>query len=105
MGRVFNFSAGPAAVPLEVLEHSVSALQYSLQAARDGNPNSVTDAGVAGACGLAAAEGASLNVRINLSGLSSDEAAPIRERHDGAVNEARRLAAEIATAVEEALAE
>ena len=36
----------------------------------DGNPNSVSDAGVAAACAVAAAEGASLNVRINLGGIA-----------------------------------
>jgi glutamate formiminotransferase / formiminotetrahydrofolate cyclodeaminase len=58
-------------VPLSVLERSVEALELALVAARDGNPNSVSDAGVAAACAVAAAEGASLNVRINVGGLES----------------------------------
>ena len=61
---------GAARVPLEVLEASVRALDLALEAAREGNPNSISDAGVAGACGLAAAEGAALNVRINLPALA-----------------------------------
>ncbi|MEN8114294.1 MAG: glutamate formimidoyltransferase [Actinomycetota bacterium] len=90
-------------VPLEVLEHSVEALELALVATRDGNPNSVTDAGVAGACAVAAAEGASLNVRINLSGLEGD-LSEIVERHDAALSKARGLGAEVAAAVEEVLA-
>ncbi len=93
---------GATIVPLEVLEHSVEALELALDAARDGNPNSVTDAGVAGACAVAAAEGASLNVRINLGGLAIDTTA-IVSRHDDALARARNLGAQVSVAVEEHL--
>lgn len=86
-------------VPLEVLERSVDALELALVAARDGNPNSVTDAGVAGACAVAAAEGASLNVRINLDGLDGDTS-EITARHDSALANARDLGKQIRVAVE-----
>lgn len=66
---------GATRVPLAVLEKSVEALDLALQVARQGNPASVSDAGVAGACARAAAEGASLNVRINLPGLTDAAAA------------------------------
>jgi glutamate formiminotransferase/formiminotetrahydrofolate cyclodeaminase len=89
-------------VPLEVLEKSVDALGLVLIAARDGNPNSVTDAGVAGRCAIAAAEGASLNVRINLAGLEGDTAEVVA-RHDAALARSRELAAEVAAAVEAVL--
>ena len=62
-------------VPLEVLEKSAEALELALAVARDGNPASVSDAGVAGACALAAAEGAALNVRINLPSVTDSKAA------------------------------
>ncbi|MGB9357093.1 MAG: glutamate formimidoyltransferase [Acidimicrobiia bacterium] len=78
-------------VPLGVLERSVEALELALAVALDGNPNSVSDAGVAAACALAAAEGASLNVRINLDGLETD-VSEIVERHDAALSKARDLA-------------
>lgn len=58
-------------VPLEVLERAVEALELAAVVARDGNPNAVTDAGAAGACALAAAEGAALNVRINLTSMTN----------------------------------
>jgi glutamate formiminotransferase/formiminotetrahydrofolate cyclodeaminase len=62
-------------VPLEVLEKCVVALDLADGVAAEGNPNSVSDAGVAGACALAAAEGAALNVRINLPSLTDDKVA------------------------------
>ncbi len=89
-------------VPLEVLERTTEALDLALIAARDGNPNSVTDAGVAGACAVAAAEGASLNVRINLGGLDCDTS-EIRARHDAALARTRHLGGQVADAVEEHL--
>ncbi len=47
-----------ATVPLEVLEHAVTVLRLTATAAREGNPNSVSDAGVAAVCAEAAARGA-----------------------------------------------
>ncbi len=93
---------GATMVPLEVLEHAVEALDLALIVARDGNPNSVTDAGVGAACATAAAEGASLNVRINLDGLEGD-VSEIVERHDGALAKARTRGTQVAVAVEEHL--
>jgi glutamate formiminotransferase/formiminotetrahydrofolate cyclodeaminase len=92
-------------VPLEVLEHTVAALELALTAATDGNPNSVSDAGVAGACAVAAAQGASFNVRINLPGLDEETAAPLIIRHDDALGQALARGAEMAAAVEAVLAE
>jgi glutamate formiminotransferase/formiminotetrahydrofolate cyclodeaminase len=86
-------------VPLEVLERTIEALELALVAARDGNPNSVTDAGVGGVCALAAAEGASLNVRINLDGLDGDTSG-LLARHDAALAGARSLGEQVADAVE-----
>lgn len=95
---------GATMVPLEVLENTVATLGLVAEAVRDGNPNSVTDAGVAGACAVAAAQGASLNVRINLPGLAEDQRATILRRHDEALEQATALGDEIAAAVEAALA-
>ena len=93
-----------ARVPLEVMEASVEALELSLRAARQGNPSSVSDAGVAGACALACAEGAGLNVRINLPSLSDREAADVlRDRHDELLSRARSLAAQVREGVDEVL--
>jgi formiminotetrahydrofolate cyclodeaminase len=51
---------------------------------------------------VAAAEGASLNVRINLGGLKGDTA-PIVQRHDAALARARQLGEQVAATVERAL--
>ena len=90
-------------VPLEVIERAGEALELALVTAQEGNPRTVSDAGVAGACALAAAEGASLNVRINLEEL--DDVGDIVDRHDAALERARRLGAEVAEVVEAALAD
>jgi glutamate formiminotransferase/formiminotetrahydrofolate cyclodeaminase len=91
-------------VPLEVLEQSAKSLELALQAVTEGNPNSVTDAGVAAACATAAARGASLNVRINLPGLGDEVRSQLLARHDIALELADSLGSEVAAAVDSALA-
>jgi len=54
-------------VPLEVLERSVEALDLAAVAAEHGNPNATSDAGVAAAMLRAGAQGAAMNVLINLA--------------------------------------
>ena len=75
-------------VPLTVMRRSVEALEFALVVAEKGNENSISDAGVAGLAGMAAVEGASYNVRINLKNLSEtsfvnatrDEMTRLRQR-------------------------
>jgi glutamate formiminotransferase/formiminotetrahydrofolate cyclodeaminase len=94
-------SQGAALVPLEVLEATVESLRLARAVAADGNPNSVSDAGVAGACALAAAEGASLNVRINLPGLTDRTVAQDFEaRRQLALRHARELSREVVDVVD-----
>lgn len=61
--------------PLNIMK--VSSEQFPLLDAmtKEGNPNSVSDAGVGATCALAAVEGGWLNVMINLSGLKSKKKA------------------------------
>lgn len=59
-------------VPLGVLERCVPLLELAMLAAQKGNRNSLSDAGVAGLIGEAAAIGASYNVKINLPGIRDD---------------------------------
>lgn len=56
-------------VPLETAEACVAVVGLAATAAQKGNPNAATDAGVAGLLAQAAAEGALLNVEINLKSL------------------------------------
>jgi formiminotetrahydrofolate cyclodeaminase len=60
-------------VPLEVMKHCIDATALAQEAASKGNANSVSDAGVSALMLHAACEGAALNVRINLNGLSDAE--------------------------------
>jgi len=83
-------------VPLDVLERSVAAMELALQVAAEGNPNSVSDAGVAGACALAAAEGAAMNVRINEPTLTDREVAQsMMERQVELLESAHRIGAQV----------
>jgi glutamate formiminotransferase/formiminotetrahydrofolate cyclodeaminase len=88
-------------VPLSVLERSVDVMELAAQAAERGNQNSVSDSGVAALCARTCAEGAYLNVCINLDGIedkawSEKTLAQAREL----VAKARSRAQEIVGAVE-----
>lgn len=95
---------GAAKVPLDVLEATIRTLELSLQAVKDGNPNSVSDVGVAGAAALSAAEGAALNVRINAPSLTDRTlAGEYLARQAGALARARELAEQVRKAVDRVL--
>ena len=57
-------------VPFRVMQLSAAALPLAVAMAEQGNPNSVSDAGVGALCARAAVRGAYLNVRINAKGLA-----------------------------------
>src|SRR5439155_1468650 len=58
-----------ARVPLNTATSCLEVAELAATAARSGNPNAATDAGVAGRLAIAAAEAALLNVKINLKRL------------------------------------
>jgi formiminotetrahydrofolate cyclodeaminase len=60
-------------VPFGVLKEVPRALELALVVAEKGNKNSASDAGVAASALRTAAQGAWLNVRINLGNLKDDE--------------------------------
>lgn len=60
-------------VPLKVMDLSLRALRLAKEIAVHGNPNALSDAGVAGLLSTAAVKGASYNVLINLPGLKDSE--------------------------------
>lgn len=60
-------------VPLEVMKHCIDALALAQRVAAAGNVNSASDAGVSALMLHAASEGAALNVKINLNGLSDQD--------------------------------
>ncbi len=71
--RVKRANRGATLVPLEVLERSGRLVELAREMATSGNPNSLSDAGVAAWCARTCAEGAYYNVLINLAGLTEDE--------------------------------
>lgn len=59
-------------VPLGVLERALEAAKLARRVVERGNVNSISDAGVAALAARTAAEGAYLNVRINLPGIEDE---------------------------------
>lgn len=77
-------------VPYAAMEKSVEALELAFMVAEHGNPNSLSDAGVAIVSAGAAAEGAYMNVLINLPGIEDKQfCKAIRENADALINHAR----------------
>ena len=59
-------------VPYKVMQLSLESMQLIKAMAENGNPNSVSDAGVGALCARSAVLGAHLNVKINAGGLGQD---------------------------------
>ncbi len=94
-----------AAVPLETLETVASLLKPVRTVLERGNPNCLTDAGVAVEMIRAAAFGAAFNVRINLGGLEdSPEAARISGMTGELLERIKAETGELEKMVEERLA-
>lgn len=76
-----------ARIPFEVLKSSLALVELAETAAKKGNRNSLSDAGMAALAARAASEGAYYNVRINMADIKdesfkrsfSDEAARTRD--------------------------
>jgi len=60
-------------IPFEVMKTAYASLELIKQMAVEGNPNSVSDAGVGALCIRTAVMGAYLNVKINAGGLKDKE--------------------------------
>ncbi len=60
-------------VPFNVMETAYRSMEVIKQMAEVGNPNSVSDAGVAALCALVAVRGGFLNVKINSAGLADQD--------------------------------
>lgn len=85
-------------VPLTTMEQALKVFPLALLMAREGNPASVSDAGVGALAARAAVRGALLNVKINAAGLKNRRVA------DELISRAEEIAAEAAAREEEVIA-
>lgn len=92
-------------VPLRTMKCAFRAFDLLDAMVRDGNPNSVSDAGVGALAARAAVLGAMLNVKINAAGLKDREAADrLVSEADGIAAKAMERETEIMAAVEKVIA-
>lgn len=70
INAIENATKAAIVIPMKVLERTIKVIEIAENVAEEGNPNSISDAGVAIVAIKAAAEGAYYNVIINLSGLT-----------------------------------
>ncbi len=83
-------------VPLMVARKSLEILRHQSVIAQYGNKNAASDIGVGAILALAGLEGAILNVKTNLSGISDNEYADeITQKIDSYVSEGAALKSEI----------
>jgi len=93
---------GAALIPLEVMRRSIRVLELAKKVAQKGNVNSVSDAGVSAIMAYSAAEGASLNVKINLSSIEDkDFVEQTRSEAASLLRQSKALKEEILGMVEE----
>ena len=89
-------------VPFRVMETAAASLEVIRAMALEGNPNSVSDAGVGALCVRAAVMGAFLNVRINAAGYGDKEfVKDILDRGKAIAERATRAEEEILRIVQE----
>ena len=89
-------------IPLQTMKASFKVFELCRQMANEGNPNSVSDAGVGALAARAGVLGAGLNVKINAAGLKDKEVADklVAEANELIAN-ANREEAEITKIVED----
>ena len=92
---------GAIEVPLKVMKVSLDSMNILKEMAENGNPNSVSDAGVGALCARTAVEGAALNVRINCSGFDDKEfVTKALAQADEMLKKAKEMEREIISVVE-----
>lgn len=91
-------------IPLKVMQLACESMEVMRAMAQNGNPNSVSDAGVGALCARTAVRGAYLNVLINAEGLDEKSLAdPILEKSRQILALAETAENEILKIVEEKL--
>jgi len=82
-------------VPLKTMQLAFEQLSHVMEMVKEGNPNSVSDAGVGALCIHAAIKGAGMNVKINAAGLENPE---IKQKY---IERSEQIISQSNTAVEE----
>lgn len=91
-----------AQIPLRTMKASMQVFDICRAMATDGNPNSVSDAGVGALAARAAVLGAGLNVKINASSLKDRSTAEaLIAEAEGLINKANEAESEIMKITEE----
>jgi len=92
-------------IPFRVMKTAFDSFEVMKTMAEEGNPNSVSDAGVGALCALTAVQGAWLNVKINAAGIE-DKAftADLLEKAEKIANEAVALRNQIIEVVDQKIA-
>jgi glutamate formiminotransferase/formiminotetrahydrofolate cyclodeaminase len=87
---------GAIEIPFRVMKKSYESFKIIKAMIQEGNPNSITDAGVGALCALTAVRGAFLNIKINAGGLDDkDYVKQVLEEGSAIETSATRMEAEI----------
>lgn len=93
-------------IPFKVMQTAMEAFPLIEAMTRQGNPNSVSDAGVGALCARAAVLGALLNVKINAATLKNRELAEAKlTQGEAMAAEAMKLEAEIISVVNQVISD
>ena len=91
-------------VPLSIMEKAYDCMKITKEMALHGNPNSISDAGVASLCAIAAIKGGLLNVKINCKDFDDLKfIKSINKKTDSIIKKSKKLEIEIMNIVEEKL--
>ncbi len=91
-------------VPLSIMEKAYDCMKITKEMALHGNPNSISDAGVASLCAIAAIKGGLLNVKINCKDFDDLKfIESINKKTDSIIKKSKKLEVEIMNIVEEKL--
>ena len=91
-------------VPLSIMEKAYDCMKITKEMALHANPNSISDAGVASLCAIAAIKGGLLNVKINCKDFDDLKfIESINKKTDSIIKKSKKLEIEIMNIVEEKL--
>ena len=91
-------------VPLSIMEKAYDCMKITKEIVLHGNPNSISDAGVASLCAIAAIKGGLLNVKINCKDFDDLKFIDsINKKTDTIIKKSKKLEIEIMNIVEEKL--